>query len=358
MQIRLRPLALLVGGLSLVAAPAFAQLDVPPEPPNLPPPPTANQPPPPSTNPAVPVPTATPAPTDPGAQPDPRNPYKSLIRAHKPSPTWTQDRNFTSTRFWLLDPGQYEVETWLRTRIQHDFGTGRDPAEMLFQNEIEIGVAPHLQIDLYENMTFNVDDTGNRSIQQEGVQIEARIAIPSYYGQIFGNPVLYLEWHPRHLDPDRAEIRLLLGGAITDRLFLAINPYIESNIEKTPVATGTEPKGAFLNSLGTSNKMLYDMEFGTTVAVGFKVNDWLRVSAELKIGWDMLGSSDNSLHFVAWLGPGLILKPLPGKLKQYLKIMATCLFDVVPRDAAIPTINGETVAPQAIEPLVIIGTQF
>src|SRR5512143_3226006 len=31
--------------------------------------------------------------------------FRSMVRGHRPSPEWTQDRSFTSTRFWLLDPG-------------------------------------------------------------------------------------------------------------------------------------------------------------------------------------------------------------------------------------------------------------
>src|SRR5258707_1324071 len=136
-----RLLRVSLAALSLVAAPAWAQLDVPPEPPDLPAaPPPPNAPPPTAPPvPAGPLPSLpTPAPAAEPLPPPPDSPYRSLIKAHKPSPTWTQDRSFTSTRFWLLDPGQYEVETWLRTRIQHDFGGGRDPAEFLFQNEIEI----------------------------------------------------------------------------------------------------------------------------------------------------------------------------------------------------------------------------
>jgi hypothetical protein len=291
----------------LLPAVAWAQLDQPPEPVLPPPPPPVVQPP----------------PTAPSK-------YQALVRAHKPSPEWTQDRSFTSTRFWLLDPGSYEVETWLRTRVPHEIAGVRGPAELLMQHEIEIGLVPHLQIDLYENLTFNVDPDGVRRVQQEGNQIEARIAIPSYYGQVFANPVIYLEWHPRHGDPDRAEVRLLLGGAPTRWLYLAVNPYIETNIEET------------------AGKYIADMEFGTTIAAGFRVAEQLRLSAEIKIGADMLGDPNNQLHFVFFAGPGFIWKPLPQRWRKYLKVMATCLF-------AIPPTPAEA---QQFEPLFILGSQF
>lgn len=279
------------------------------------------------------------------AKPAPTSGYASVVRAHRPSPSWTQDRSFTSTRFWLLDPGSFEVETWFRTRIFPQVDGVRQPAELLMQHEIEIGVWPHLQIDLYENLTFNVEDDGVRRAQQEGNQLEARIAIPSYYGQMFANPVIYLEWHPRHGEPDRAELRLLLGGAPKRWVYLVVNPYVESNVESTDVYTvSTDP----MRTVVHTTKFLADMEFGTTVAAGFRLNDHLRLSAELKIGADMLGDEDNKLHFVWFLGPGFILKPLPPKYEKYFKIMATCLF-------AMP---GTAAGAQQFEPLVILGSQF
>ena len=274
--------------------------------------------------------------------------YSTVVRAHRPSPTWTQDRSFTSTRFWLLDPGNFEVESWLRTRVFPEVNGTRAPAELLWQNEIEIGVWPHLQIDLYENVTFNVEDDGVRRIQQEGNQLEARIAIPSYYGQLFANPVIYLEWHPRHNQPDRAELRLLLGGAPTKWMYLAVNPYIETNVEPTDFYNAAlDPKSGQLQVVHTT-KFIADMEFGTTAAIGFRVHEKFRLSTELKIGADMLGDEKNRLHFVWWIGPGFIWRPLPARYSKYLKIMGTCLF-------AMP---GTDSGAQQFEPLFIIGSQF
>lgn len=255
--------------------------------------------------------------------------YQSRVRAYPPSPEWTQDRFATSTRFWLLDPGTYEVQTWLRTRIPHvdPMTRARGPNEYLWQHEIEIGLFPHVQIDLYENL---INDDGTSNLKQEGVQIEARIAIGSHYGAIPTNPVIYLEFHPRHDAPDRAEIRLMLGGAPLRWLTLAANPYFEGNVEQT------------------MGKYVADAEVGTTLAAAFRATSWLSVNAEAKIGGDMLGNADNKFRFVWFLGPGFLIKPLPGKLKRYLKIMGTCLF-------AMP---GTDVAAQEFEPLVILGSNW
>ena len=304
----MRGLALVVAALTLlVSASARAQLDQPVEHPQ--------------DSDSEPQPSAS-----------PWSRYQSKVRAYPPSPEWTQDRFATSTRFWLLDPGVYEVQMWFRTRVPHvdPMTGGRGPAEFLWQHEVEIGLYPHIQLDLYENLTFNVDDTGHRGIQQEGVQIEARIAIPSRYGQIPLNPVIYLEFHPRHDDPDRVEVRLLLGGAPTKWLYLAANPYFETNVEQT------------------NGRFIADAEVGTTLAAGFRVTSWLTLNAEGKIGGDMLGDPSNKLHFVWFLGPGFLVKPLPGKWKRYLKIMGTALF-------AMP---GTDTGAQEFEPLVILGSQW
>ena len=64
---------------------------------------------------------------------------------------------------------------------------------------------------------------------------------------------------------------------------------------------------------------------------------------------DMLGDPNNKLHFVWWLGPGFILRPLNN---QYLKIMGTCLF-------AMPGMGDALAAgAQEFEPLVIVASQF
>ncbi len=264
------------------------------------------------------------------APPEPAIAAAASPAPYAPSPEWTQDRSFTSTRFWRLDPGQYEVQSWLRTRIPHEMAGVRAPAELRLQQEIEIGLTPHLQLDLYENLTFNVEDTGRRGVQQEGLQIEARISFGERYGQLFGNPVLYLEWHPHRHEPDRAEVRLLLGGELSDSVYLAVNPYFETNIAPT------------------EGRWLLDAEVGTTVALGLRLSEWLRISAELKIGADMLGDDADRFHFVAWGGPGFILKPLPGRFRKHLKIMGTLLI-------ALP---GTPPQAQQFEPLVILGSQF
>lgn len=253
-------------------------------------------------------------------EPPAGNRYRSVIHAHRLSPSWTQDRSFTSTRFWLVDPGVFEFQSWVRAEAPR----GRGATSLLFQQEVEIGLWPHLQLDLYENLSFDYErfapdgtPQGSRSVSQEGNQIELRIAIPSYYGQIFANPVIYLEWRPRHSAPDRAEARLLLGGELLPRLYLAVNLIYEVNVEGS----------------------VRDQEAGASVGVGYGLHEKLRLGFEARGGGDQLGS--NTWHGVAYLGPSVIWKPLGKRLK----LMGSWLF-------------GLTSDSHSHLPTLIVGTQL
>jgi hypothetical protein len=302
-------------------------------------------------------------PTEPVVPAQPESPYETLVHGHKPSPAWTQDRNFSTTRLWLLDPGSIEVATWWNTRIYE-----KGPNSLRFKEEIEIGVVPHLQLDLYANFRYDPVDgltkpgkeinsadpaaassgeqpDESRYIQWYGYSIEARIAIPSTYGQIPTNPVIYLEWISQPDAPGRVEARLLLGGAATKWLFLAANPYVEFNVEPTS-SDVTDDEGITT----TRKTWLYDAEAGSTLAAGFGITDRFRLSLEAKVGVDMLGDEKNAWHFVTWLGPGFILKPFNNK---YLKVIGTFLINLPVTDED----EGHD-DPQRYEPVLIIASEF
>jgi hypothetical protein len=225
-------------------------------------------------------------------------PPETVVHGERISPVETQDRLFSSTRFWRLDPGRYEVEVWW---TQNQYRAGTD--DSLLQLEIEIGLAPHLQLDLYENFTptprFDV----------EGSQIELRYAFGNGYGAIPLNPVLYLEWHPRHQAPDRGEVRLLLGGRLADRLVWASNLYAESNLDGLGGGGGA------------------DAEAGATVAASAAVlGDWLRLGAEAQGGVDQHGTG--TFWPSALVGPDLLL----AWRGRGLKLTVTAFFGLFARD--------------------------
>ena len=238
------------------------------------------------------------------AEPSKEGPqYETVVRGQPPSPVATQDRVFAGTRFWLLDPGRYEVETWWDNK----FGRNGE-SDGLLQVEIEVGLAPHLQLDLYQN--FTVGDAG---FNVEGNQIELRYSFGRTYNSVQLNPVLYLEWHPRKGLQDRAEIRLLVGGDLRAQGLWAANIFAESNVNHFK-APGNE--GA-------------DAELGVTGAASFPLATALRLGGEVRGGVDQ--HSERTFYPSAFAGPNLLLR----SRSLGLKLTATALFGLMPRDPRV-----------------------
>jgi hypothetical protein len=231
----------------------------------------------------------------PGATPPP-----SDLGAGEPSPTWTQDRTFPATRFWKLDAGTYEVEAWWRLRKKRD----QDPIHLI-QLELEIGLTDRIQLDLYENLL--VDETGE--LFHEGNQIEARIAVDPVYGRTPLNPVIYLEWHPRHLAADRAEVRLLGGGELLGSdLVGAFNLLYEQNV--THEITGD---------------YVPNPEAGVTGALSYAIaRQRLRVGAEARFQIEKEELDDAEWEKAFLIGPNVSTRIAGDRLKLY----ATVLFGV------------------------------
>jgi hypothetical protein len=237
-----------------------------------------------------------------GAPPD----YQTVVSTYRPSPPATQDRVFTTSRFWRLDPGRYEVEVWLDTLFLRD-GAG---AEATLQAEIEFGLTPHIQLDIYENFSFGTGLPFN----YVGTSVEVRYSIASYYNAISWNPVLYLEFQTRKQLQDRLEFRLLIGGDLPWGGLWASNFYAESNIDffRASYALGA------------------DAEVGVTASVSFPVvRDVLRLGAELQGGVDQHGTPTFSA--VGLLGPDLLLTYRPARLK----LTASALFGLFPQDPLV-----------------------
>jgi hypothetical protein len=245
--------------------------------------------------------------------------YRTLVTDK--SPAYTQDRMLATSRFWRLDPGRYEAELWFNQR----YFKGGTSSDGLLQAEIEIGIAPHLQLDIYQNFNLNTEDTGAFGWGgTEGTQIELRYAFANKYDEIALNPVLYLEWHPRRGQPDRAEVKLLLGGDITPSLLGVVNLYAEANANTLPGQPGNSMKSA-------------DMELGGTVSVSYAVDiDHFRIGAEAKLGIDQHGNDKDptdpeKFYPVGLVGPNIMLK-WP---EQLIKLTATCLFGVAQYDPKV-----------------------
>jgi len=228
--------------------------------------------------------------------------YQTTVNAPRlKSPTYTQDRLFGTTRFWKLDPGRYEVEVWWDEKFKRD-----EPNESLLKLEIEIGLTPHIQLDIYQNFVIS-----EGKLDVEGNQIELRYAFASRYNEIPWNPVLYLEWHPRKQAQARAEVRLLMGGDLPLAGVWAANVFAEGNVD-------------YFNASYAEG---FDGEFGATASVSFPVaGDWLRLGAEVQGGVDQHGSP--RFYASGLLGPNVLLTYRPGGLK----LTATALFGLFPED--------------------------
>jgi len=229
---------------------------------------------------------------------------ETTVHAARESPEETQDRLFVGARFWRLDPGRVEVETWWTQEA------GRNASSVaLLQAEVEIGLTPHLQLDLYQNL--NASSAG---VDVEGEQIEVRYSFGRVYNQLPLNPVLYLEWHPRHQAQDRAEVRLLLGGDLAAHGLWAFNAYAESN------ADGFRGAG----NVGA------DAEVGGTAALSFPaLGKWLRLGAEAQVGADEHGGQ--AFQPVALVGPNVLL----AAHSVGLKLTATSYFGLMPMDPRV-----------------------
>ncbi len=219
------------------------------------------------------------------------------------SPEATQDRTFPGTRFWKLDRGHQEFELWWRFRFAHK-SAPNTPEYNIVQLEYEYGLTDRIQLDLYENLT---DEGGTWT--REGTQIEARIAVDPVYGRTPLNPVIYLEWHPLHLGPARAETRLLLGDQVfNDKVMAAVNLFYEQNVTKN-----------------AENTFVPNPEAGFTAAASYAVSGQkLRVGGEVKFALEKELFSDDRWEKQLLVGPNISTRIAGTALKLY----STVLFGV------------------------------
>jgi hypothetical protein len=245
---------------------------------------------------------------------DQGEPYETRVTTFKKSPGFTQDREFVTTRFWRLDPGSMTVELWANGQLG---GTNADPSgdsTSLFQLEFEVGLVPHIQLDIYSN--WEVQDvnghTGITNPGKTGLAAEIRYAIPDYYGQVFANPTLYFELTSQYYDSPRAEFRLLLGGEVfTPKLLAALNVIYEQDLIWSPQSQS------------------FDIEFGGDLGVNYEIIPKIfRLGVEAKGGGDQHGTP--TVYPVFLVGPSMLLtypkNPSP------IKLLFSFLFGTQPQD--------------------------
>lgn len=236
-----------------------------------------------------------------------------------PSPEATQDRTFPGTRFWKLDKGRHEFEIWWQVRDPRS-----DPAYSIVQLEYEVGLTDRIQLDLYENFT---DKGGEWTV--EGTKIETRIAVDPVYGRTPLNPVVYLEIHPLHLGPVRAETRLLLGEQILDeKLLAAVNLFYEQNVTK--------------ESDGAGGKVYVpNPEAGFTAAASYAVaGQKLRIGAEVKYAIEKELFDDARWEQQFLVGPNLSTRLAGNRLKLFSTVLFGVTDDAKKIDAFVILASG------------------
>jgi len=239
----------------------------------------------------------------------PRPPDERYEIVAHPSPEFTQDRVMPGTRFWLLDEGNRELQVWYRPKVAR----GSNDTSHLWQLEVEVGLLPHVQLDVYENI---IKPGPGEDVKHEGNQIELRIGFADY-GEILGNPALYLEWHPRD-EEDKYEIRVLLGEEVLPGVLVAVNPFYEQQVQGTQV-----------------------FEWGMTAAVSAALKQGaIRLGLEGKAKFERAEGADRT-EKAFLVGPNLFAKALDDRLKLMLTFF-----------------TGLTDDANRFEPIFIVGSEF
>jgi hypothetical protein len=194
-------------------------------------------------------------------------------------PVWTASRSFSASRTYLIPQDTVETEFWIRTKTFRD----TNQTEYLYQQEIEWGIARHLQLDFYVNEIKSPEE----NLKFEGVQLELRYAFGDW-NQVFLNPTLYFEYHPKNVGTDAAEVRLLLAQSLTPQWHFSANLAYETELFN-------EETHEYAITMGTARSL------NKTFALGLEAkSEWVDVK-------------DNRGHMTNedYAGPSIQWKPTP-----------------------------------------------
>ncbi len=204
------------------------------------------------------------------------------VGAYK-QPRWATRRLFGQTRVYVRPAGQVNYEFWYTPKFALDnFGQPR----LRHQHEIEIGLGHRLQLDLYVEMQQQ-NWSGDTELRKN--KIELRYALADW-GELWGNPTVYLEYGQNRSGPPTIEGKLLLGDEITTRWHWGANLVLERQM-------GAEREHEYALTLGVSRVM---------------VDAKLALGAEAKL--EFVDTADSRFDFASrevLLGPSLRWFPVP-----------------------------------------------
>ena len=215
----------------------------------------------------------------------------------QPSSELDQVPLFNSTEVYHLEPGT------VRVAVQGASGEPETPPTV--QVRAEVGLTEHLQLSVAEDLAAA---TGQSSILS-GAPIAVRYSLGRMEDQVLGNPAIEAQLIPRASGPVRAGLRLIVGEEVMPRVVVAMNAYLEQNLNRQTRAG-------------------VDGTFGMTGGVSYAlVPGLLRVGGEGQVGEAQYGLPD--YYFVAALGPNAVLQRGP------FALTASCLADIAGRQVGL-----------------------
>lgn len=136
-------------------------------------------------------------------------------------PKWTDRRRFPGVRLYVAPAGAATFEFWSEGKVTSD----GEPSRLRTMYEVSFGLGHRLQVDLY----LRTQSDGADVLRVESERLELRWALADW-GVLWGNPTLYLEYIRQTEGPHKAEVKLLLGGALGPGLFWGLNLFFEREL--------------------------------------------------------------------------------------------------------------------------------
>ncbi len=195
-------------------------------------------------------------------------------------PRWTTKRLFPTTRTYVAPPGKLEFEHWTRVKVPE-----KGSATIENQYEMEVGLPGRFQLDLYL-VTEKTGTEGELDITEQ--KFEVRHALADW-GEIWGNPTLYLEWVERNADVDAYEAKLLLADELAPGWHWGSNLVFERDVG-----------GDLANE--------YALTFGISHPV---IDSKLALGGELKIEYSDVHGDRGDYEQAYEIGPSMRWQPFP-----------------------------------------------
>ena len=195
-------------------------------------------------------------------------------------PRWTARRLFPTTRIYVIPPGQFQFEHWTRVKTPRD---GPTTVETIY--EVEIGLPNRFQLDLYM-VNDKIGSEGDLELAEQ--KFELRYAFADW-GVLPANPTMYVEWVERASQPDKAEVKLLLGDQLAPGWHWGSNLVFEHEVSG-------ERENEYALTLGLSRTV---------------IDEKLSLGGEMKVGVSDTTHHRGDFEEFLEIGPSLQYRPLP-----------------------------------------------